>query len=108
LIDPSHKFALHPDQVLDSKQQQAFLDLRRDEKYPEELRNDLVTQYARKLRGKSLLAILVKHVNSRNQGAKHSTSGLIESAVLKPGDLLNRLQQNVMAQFACLGSDPRQ
>lgn len=88
LTDKSIPISKHPDHVLDSAQFSSMLALDAHESYPVELRNKILSDYQKLLRGKSLLELLIRNTNSRKKQPKHSTQALLELVAARPGPLL--------------------
>ncbi len=99
LANSTHPIALHHDQVLDRLQRPALLALHPTESYPNTLRQEILSDYARMLRGKSLFALFLKHTNAKGRGARHTDSGLFEMVAVKPGTLLKELLRKVEQGF---------
>lgn len=58
---------------------------------------DLRAEYARLLRGKNLLDLVVALLNAPTRVIKHSRGSLLEQAAARPGPLLNRLESDIRA-----------
>jgi hypothetical protein len=63
------------------------------------LRQEILNDYGRVLRGKSLLPLFIKHTNAKGRGVRHTDSGLFEMVAVNPGallkDLLLRVEQGL-------------
>lgn len=95
LADPSAPITLHPEHVLDQKLRPQLLALKAGEVYPQGLESDLLGDYMRLLRGKSLLALLIRNTNSRAGQPKHTDRALIEMVAARPGARLMRTAEVV-------------
>jgi len=95
LLGNAQQISLHPDHVLNPIHRPALLALQPAEQYPTALRQELNADYKRLLRGKSLLALLLKHTNAKGRGVRHSDSGLFDMVAVRPGALLIRLRQEI-------------
>ena len=95
LLGTAQQISLHPDHVLDPLRRPALLALQPAESYPTALKQEIHGDYGRLLRGKSLLALLLKHTNAKGRGVRHSDSGLFEMVAVRPGALLIRLRQQI-------------
>ena len=99
LLDKSETIKLHPDHVLNPTQQANLLSLRTDEIYPEELHEELVSNFRRLLRGKSLMALLVRHTNYKGREPRHNSKALMEVVAKRPGPLLDSLYTRVRSLY---------
>lgn len=99
LLGTAQQISLHPDHVLNPIHRPALLALEPAETYPSALKNQIRGDHGRLLRGKSLLALLLRHTNARGRGVRHSDSGLFEMVAVRPGALLTRLRQQVERQL---------
>lgn len=99
LVDSSCPIALHPDHVLNPGTHQSLIALEHGESYPEELRQRISDDYASLLRGKSLLALLVRNTSYKGREPRHSHSALLETVAIRPGKLLNDLHERVEMCF---------
>jgi hypothetical protein len=95
LRDGQSPISLHPNLVLDPVQRPSLLALQTAETYPIALKNALLQDYARLLRGKSLLNLLIKHTNSPSRTARHSHGALFEMVAIRPGARISSLRHRV-------------
>lgn len=99
LVDSEFPIVLHHDHVLNPAQKPALVELQAAEIYPEVLRKELVNNYERLLRGKSLFPIFLKHVNAKGRGVRHTGSAFFEMVAVKPGallkDMLKKVEKNL-------------
>lgn len=102
LRDSSNPIATHPEQVLNPAQRPVLLALQSAETYPTALRQEILDDYRRLLRGKSLLALLLRHTNVKGRGVRHSDSALFETVAVRPGALITELCQQVEARLSAL------
>ncbi len=97
LADSTCTIALHHDHVLNPAQKSALLALQPAESYPNALRQEILNDYGRLLRGKSLFPLFIKHTNAKGRGVRHTDSGLFDMVAVNPGallkDLLSRVEQ---------------
>lgn len=100
LADQSYPIAHHPDRVLNLTQRPALTALRTGEVYPAALRARLASQYKALVRGKSLLALLIRNTNTRPGLPKHTDKALLEIVAARPGPLLARITNQVEAAIA--------
>lgn len=91
LAGASFPIARHPEQVLDPAQRPALLALNRGEAYPAALKAALLADYQKLVRGKSLVALLIRNTNSRPGQPRHNDKGLLESVAARPGPLLTQI-----------------
>lgn len=99
LNDKSQTIKLHPDHVLDSNQYEILLSLRSDEFYPEQLHETINSDFNRLLRGKSLMALLVRHINYKGREPRHNSKALMEVVAKRPGPLLDSLYSSVRSLY---------
>jgi hypothetical protein len=90
LIDRSHSISHHSNHVL-GPERQFLLTLEHGEKYPNELKNDVLSAYQRLLRGKSLMDILLRQINRTGRDARHNSAALFEIVAVNPSTLLNKM-----------------
>jgi Protein of unknown function (DUF4435) len=99
LADSTCPIALHHDHVLNPMQKAALFALQPAEAYPNALRQEILNDYGRVLRGKSLFPLLIKHTNAKGRGVRHTDTGLFEMVAANPGallkDLLRRVEQGL-------------
>lgn len=95
LSDPTKPIALHPDHVLDPARRAALIAMPVGEQYPETLRVQIQADFQRLLRGKSLMALLVRNTNYKGRQPRHSEKALLEMVAVRPGALLNRVSNSV-------------
>lgn len=92
LNDESEPLDLHPNKVLEnSKRFQELTMLREDEPYPQEILRAVRGDHAALLRGKSLLALLVRQLSYKGRAARHNERSLLEIAANSNGPLLERI-----------------
>jgi hypothetical protein len=94
LVDPSKEISFHPNHVLDSSEREALLELNYGEIYPTALHETIFTSYATVLRGKSLIALLIRNTNKH---FRHSDKALLHTVAVRPGQLLNAISSNIEA-----------
>ena len=99
LNDPSIPIAVHPKRVLDSSQRAQLLALAPNEIYPTQLRDQILENYQRFLRGKSLFDILLMHTNRRGREPHHSIPALLEIVASNPGALVSQIFDRVQQFF---------
>ncbi|WP_097065693.1 hypothetical protein [Nitrosovibrio sp. Nv4] len=93
----NHLISLHPDHVLNPVQRPALLALCAGEQYPDALRQQMLVDYQRLLRGKSLIALLVRNTNYKGRQPHHSDRALLEMVAVRPGPLLQLVSSQVEA-----------
>ena len=97
LADLKNPIALHPQYVLDPTQRPTLLALHPGEFFPSATRASLLENYNKLVRGKSLLALLIRNTNTRPGQPKHSDKALLEIVAARPGPLLTRLTRAIEA-----------
>ena len=95
LANASAPIALHPDQVLNPSLRTSLLALAPGETYPTAFRTALFANYKQVVRGKSLLALIVRSANSRTGQPRHSCTALLEMVAARPGPLVERITKAV-------------
>lgn len=100
LTDSTQPIALHPDHVLNPDERPTLVALAPGEDYPEALRASIANDYSRLLRGKSLLALLVRNTNYKGREPRHTNNALLEAVAVRPGALLNALYERVEQYFS--------
>jgi hypothetical protein len=77
--DRAVEIAVHPNQVLDDDGHcRSLCALEAAETYPTELRSDLLRDYGRLVRGKSLLSLLLRQLSASGRTPKYSAASLLE------------------------------
>lgn len=94
------KFSLHPDAVfVGGLIPAAVTALSPGENYPDQLRENIATNYQRLLRGKSLFALLLRQLSRSGRHPRHNSESLLEYVAREPGplvsDLFNRVHQKL-------------
>lgn len=100
LADCRDPIALHPEQVLDPAQLPSLLALRPGESFPTALRDRVKSEYARLLRGKSLIGLLLRTTNRRAGHPRHTSTALMEMVAIRPGPNLQRITRSVEARLS--------
>lgn len=95
LADCRNPIALHPEQVLDPTQLPTLLALLPGETFPTAMRDRIHHEYARLLRGKSLMGLFLRTANRRPGQPRHTSTGLMEMVAVRPGPNLQRITQFV-------------
>lgn len=95
------KIDLHPNHVLDQgADSAALIQLDANETYPEALRIEILADYGRKLRGKSLLDLAIRQLSYAGRQVRHHHLSLMEMTGARPGALIARLHQHVEGFFS--------
>lgn len=96
--DEKYPFRYHPNKLLDDESfynQEMILD--RNEIYPTDLYNSIFSDYGTKLRGKSLLGLLLRYLSHKNRKTKFSIYQLLEFGASRKGqnfkDLVTKLRE---------------
>ena len=85
----------HPDYVLNPDHHAGLLSLRTGESYPNELHKSLSKDYHRTLRGKSLMALLVRQTSCKGRDPHHNSKALMEVVAKRPGPLLETMYSRI-------------
>ena len=94
LVGRGTKLGIHPNELLDDKARcDKLMELYSDEVFPEQLVQTVTEQYARVLRGKTLLALLTRHAKG------HSNRTLLNFGASRKGPLLSLVVQSVSDYF---------
>lgn len=93
---------LHPDRILDNAGTLlADLEAARQVSTRSQATFDQVRgDYARLVRGKTLLNLLIRHLSYPGRGARHNTRSLMEMAAVVNGALMTRLAQQIRQALA--------
>jgi hypothetical protein len=59
----------------------------------------LLTGFSSKLRGKTLMQLLIRQLSASNREAKHSYNSLIEVAAVRPRHNLSRIESSIQSYF---------
>lgn len=90
----------HPNAILDDAAKKAELSaLGEDEEDPRDLYNCIMSNYASCLRGKSLLALLIRHLSYSGRPVRHRVDALIDIVAHNRGPLLGRAYQAIAEAF---------
>jgi hypothetical protein len=100
ISDPTKPIKMHPNQVLNPTIRPSLLALELGEIYPLSARQTILADYKRLLRGKSLLALLIRNTNSRPSQPNHTDRSLLEMVAARPGQKLTRLSSMIEALFS--------
>lgn len=95
------EYKTHPNAICDdAAERQRKMELRPQELYPEQLRQKLATDYRRLMRGKSLMALLIRHLSYKGRSVHHNQLQLVEHVGANRGPLIERLYRSVGAIIA--------
>ena len=100
IYDEISSFRYHPNKLLDDK---SFYiketTLKKNEIYPEELYESISLDYANKLRGKSLLGLLLRYLSKKERKIKFGLYQLLEFGASRKGANFKELVTKLRAQF---------
>lgn len=85
----------HPEYVLNPQNYPELIKLKDTESSPSILQNEIKREYRKKLRGKTLLNLLIRNTNYKGREPKHTDSALLESVAIRPGKLLTRIKKEI-------------
>jgi hypothetical protein len=77
--------------------------LRSGEVFPVDLYDKIKADYGRLLRGKSLLAILMRHLSYKGRSVRHNQRALLQNVGASRGPLLNEMFNSVYGVFVSSG-----
>lgn len=101
LADASIEFSHSLSRVLDNENEYTRLcQLLEGETYPLHLKADLEHDYIKKMRGKSLLRVLMRQLSRRGRKVKHAYGPLMEMIAVARGPNVRRIYEEVAAKFA--------
>ena len=100
LINKTHPIDLHPNRVLNSAENTKLTMLGAGETYPATLRDALFANYRMLVRGKSLMALIIRNAGYRKGQPNHNNKALLETVAVRPGALLAKLRGDIEAAFA--------
>lgn len=86
---------LHPNQIFQEGSLDTLLQMRDDEFYPHALKGEIKSNYARILRGKSLLNLLVRQTTRPGRQPAHKPQALLEFVAARPGQHLLAIEEKV-------------
>lgn len=96
----SGRIAVHPNEILnDPLRRLQLMSLESGEQYPTQLRDLIAADFGKMLRGKTLMAVLMRQLCSAGRAAKHNSQALMEVVGNNRGPLLNRLFHDVEQIF---------
>jgi len=100
----------HPHRVLESSFFEAETKLMENEMYPDDLFSKINHNWIMELRGKSLLALLLRQLSHKNRKAKYSSYTLMDISASKKGEnymrIVSKLKENLNCSKRRLGQDP--
>jgi hypothetical protein len=101
LKDPTQAIDLHPNQLLDNApMREELMALADGETYPSEMRAQLIQDYATLLRGKSLIAVLMRHLSYKGRPVRHHDKSIMEMVSVSPGPLLEKFYVQIEEIFS--------
>jgi hypothetical protein len=92
LADGNENISLHPNHVLDHRCFSDLIALRHGESCPQELSDQIRSDYPRILRGKSLINLLVRQTTRPGRQPTHKHQALLEIVAVNPGPLLQEIE----------------
>lgn len=95
LQNTSDAIKSHPNHVLNPTLQADLLSLHPGESYPDELHETLSNNYQKMLRGKSLMALLIRQTSYQGREPHHNSKALMEFVTKHPGPLLEAMFSRV-------------
>jgi hypothetical protein len=95
LNDASESIAHHPSRILDAGALETLCAPRNAEQFPQGLYDDILQNFEEKLRGKSLMALLMRRTSKRNDGTAHSPLTLMDAVAANPGANLKAIATSV-------------
>lgn len=94
------KIAIHPNEILeDATQCVHLMRLAHGEEYPSQLRDQIFGNFAKLLRGKTLMGLLMRQLSRAGRVPRHNGQAFLEIVGTNRGPLLNRLFQQVEHVF---------
>ena len=100
LADGNTSIAVHVNHVLDPIAGPPLFELAPNEQYPDALRAGILDEYERRVRGKSLLDLLLKTMDYKGRKPRHNKLALMEMAAVRPGALLSRIRSELVRALA--------
>lgn len=101
LNDPSQSYDLHPNHVLDNQaERDKLMALAEGEIYPSDLHAQLIENYAKQLRGKSLFALIMRQLSYKGRPVHHNDKPLMEMVAASRGSLLNNFYSQIENIFS--------
>jgi hypothetical protein len=100
LQNASEVIKFHPNHVLDPDHHTGLLSLQTGELYPDKLHEELSNDYQKTLRGKSLMALLIRNTSYSGREPHHNSKALMEMVANRPGPLLETMYSRVKTLHA--------
>lgn len=98
--DEKYSFRHHPNKLLnDNSFYEEECILIENETYPTELYNSILDEYEIKLRGKSLLGLLLRYLSEKNRKTKFSVYQLLELGAARKGNNFQNLVSQLRTKF---------
>lgn len=94
-----YSFRHHPNQVLEESFYEQAVALKQNEVYPMSLYNSIFSDYGVKLRGKSLLSLLLRQLSRKNRKTKFSIHQLLEIGASRKGENFQKLVSQLREKF---------
>ncbi|MDV2450644.1 DUF4435 domain-containing protein [Xanthomonas hortorum] len=93
-------FRTHPNKILDNRDETVMnMQLHVGEHYPHKLKDEIIADYRRVLRGKSLFALLVRRLSGRKRNTKFGVNQLMEIGASRRGENYHRICSAVRARL---------
>ncbi|MEA9621393.1 hypothetical protein QY703_20080, partial [Xanthomonas campestris pv. incanae] len=93
-------FRSHPNKILDNSAETAVsMQLHVGEHYPHLFKEEIIADYRRVLRGKSLFALLVRRLSGRKRNTKFGVNQLMEIGASRRGENYHRICSAVRSKL---------
>lgn len=100
LISDTSGFRLHPGKVLDNEEFYVRETMLKDgESYPNKIYNEINSNYAHFLRGKSLFALILRQLSHQNRSVKFSGRQLMEFCASRKGANFQKICKKINNSF---------
>jgi len=100
IANPNLSFAHSPEYILgNGYDMNEFLQLKYGEAYPQKLYEEIRGNYTKLLRGKALLALILRQLSHKKRDPKHSGKSLLEYGASREGECINRINQWIYNQI---------
>ncbi|WP_311239577.1 MULTISPECIES: DUF4435 domain-containing protein [unclassified Xanthomonas] len=93
------QFRAHPSKVLDAPMDPELFEGFGEDEYPVDLKEELLTSYRAKLRGKSLFALLLRRLCANGRKVKFSDKQLMAIGAARKGGNFRRIQLKLSQQL---------
>lgn len=89
-----------PHEFLSSNERkQHLLEMQQDEEFPSDIYDLCVSKYEKLMRGKSLMALAVRHLSYTSRPVKHSRKSIMEQCAVRGGEIISATKFGIESYF---------